>query len=56
MAEDDAATMLDRLGADCDESARNAKRRGRRYYFVSYALMIVSVAGSIGAGVMAMRL
>ena len=54
MAEDDAATMLDRLGADCDESARNAKRRGRRYYFVSYALMIVSVAGSIGAGVMAL--
>jgi hypothetical protein len=54
MADEDAAAMLERLAGQCDESAQNAKKRGRRYYFVSYALMVLSVAGSIGAGVMAL--
>jgi hypothetical protein len=54
MPEEDAAAMLERLVAQCDESAANAKARGRRYYFVSYTLMVLSVAGSIGAGVMAL--
>lgn len=54
MADDDAGTMLARLARRCDELAQNAKSRGRRYYWVSYALMILSVAGSIGAGVMAL--
>jgi hypothetical protein len=54
MAEEDAARMLAALAARCDDAAMRARRRGRRYYFISYALMIVSVAGSIGAGVMAL--
>ena len=54
MADDDAGTMMARLVERCDDLAQNAKSRGRRYYFVSYALMILSVAGSIGAGVMAL--
>jgi hypothetical protein len=54
MADDDAAKMLGELIERCDRSARNAQVRGRRYHIFGYALMIVSVAGSIGAGVMAL--
>jgi hypothetical protein len=54
MADDDAEAMLARMVRRCDESALHARTRGRRYYFTSYALMILSVAGSIGAGVMAL--
>lgn len=54
MADDDAGRMLARMVERCDESARHARARGRRYYFVSYSLMILSVAGSIAAGVMAL--
>ena len=49
----EAAQILQTLEADCAASARAASRRSRRYYFASYAMMVLSLAGSIGASVLA---
>ena len=54
MAGEDASLELDALIAKCTDAMERSKRGGRVYYLAGYALMLLSVAGSIGAGVMAL--
>jgi hypothetical protein len=54
MAGEDASAELDALIAQCTDAMERSKRGGRRYYFAGYGLMLLSVVGSIGAGVLAL--
>jgi len=54
MADQDTSAELDALIGECRETARRAHRRGKLYYLAGYAIMLVSLAGSIGAGVLAL--
>ena len=51
MQDKDAVAELDALIAQCRNEADSSHRRGRNYYRLSYAVMIVSVLASIVAGV-----
>nr|WP_166178142.1 hypothetical protein [Altererythrobacter segetis] len=54
MADADTGAELDALIADCREKAKRSHAMGRRYYFWGYAIMLASLVGSIGAGVLAL--
>lgn len=49
-----ATVLLDAMIAECTTVAEAALGRGRRYYFISYLLMIMSVGGSVLAGILAL--
>lgn len=51
MPDKDASAELEALIAQCRSEAGNSHRRGRNYYRLSYAVMVISVLASIVAGV-----
>ncbi|MXO59748.1 hypothetical protein GRI89_09375 [Altererythrobacter salegens] len=51
---DTADEALNSLVSECNSVANKSTLHGRRYYFFSYLLMVLSVAGSILAGGLAL--
>lgn len=54
MADQDTSGELDTLIAELRETGLRAHRRGKLYYNTGYAIMLLSLAGSIGAGGLAL--
>ena len=50
---DTPVQLLKSLVDECQREADVARVRSRRHYFISYALMVLSLLGSIGAAVLA---
>ena len=48
----EADRQLDTLIGEAEAAAARSLRRGRGYYFTSYALVLISVGASIAAGVL----
>lgn len=55
MSEEKYSDQIARLITDCEEGAVASLRSGRRHYFASYTLMVVSVASSVLAGILALK-
>lgn len=49
----DPAQKLKEIAVYCEQTAASSRKFSRRHYYVNYGLMITSLAGSIGAAVLA---
>ena len=49
----DPAQELEAIALYCDQTAASSRMFSHRHYYVNYSLMIASLAGSIGAAVLA---
>ena len=49
----DPARRLEEIALDCEQTAASSRKFSRRHYYLNYGLMIVSLARSIGAAVLA---
>lgn len=54
MANEDTTAEMDALIAQCRDMAARAHRRGKVYYLSGYGIMLLSLAGSVGAGALAL--